>query len=111
MPLERSTATPGSGGQHPDLPLAQPQQDRRAPDGLQVLRDLGALGPDGLARAIRQARQRLGLDLEVLARRLGVRPEHLELCELGRIEPRPYLLYRLAGMLHDAEAADAPRPG
>ncbi len=93
------------------MTTAQPLQEGQAPDGLQVLRDLGALGPDGLAQAIRQARERLGLPVEVLAPRLTVRPEHLQLCELGRIEPRPYLLYRLAALLRDAELANAPRPG
>jgi ribosome-binding protein aMBF1 (putative translation factor) len=93
------------------MAIAQLLQDGQAPDGLQVLRDLGALGPDGLAQAIRQARERLGLDVETLAPRLAVRPEHLLLCEEGRIEPRPYLLYRLAALLRDAERANAPQPG
>lgn len=93
------------------MTIAQPLQEGQAPDGLQVLRDLGALGPDGLAQAISQARERLGLDIERLAPRLAVRPEHLLLCEQGRMEPRPYLLYRLAALLREAERANAPRPG
>ncbi len=93
------------------MTIAQSLQEGQAPDGLQVLRDLGALGPDGLAQAIRQARERLGLDVERLAPRLAIRPEHLLLCEEGRIEPRPYLLYRLAALLRDTERANALRLG
>ncbi len=110
-PLEQSAAVPSGYRHHPEMTTAQPLQEGQAPDGLQVLRNLGALGPDGLAQAIRQARERLDLDVETLAPRLAVRPEHLQLCELGRIEPRPYLLYRLAALLRDAELANAPRPG
>ena len=110
-PLEQSAAVPSGCRHHPDTTIAQPLQNGQAPDGLQVLRDLGALGPDGLAQAIRQARERLGLDVETLAPRLAVRPEHLVLCEKGRIEPRPYVLYRLAALLRDAERANAPRAG
>jgi hypothetical protein len=110
-PLEQPAAVPSGCRRHPAMAIAQLLQDGQAPDGLQVLRDLGALGPDGLAQAIRQARERLGLDVETLAPRLAVRPEHLLLCEEGRIEPRPYLLYRLAALLRDAERANAPQPG
>lgn len=85
---------------------APPLHDGEPLDGLQLLRDLGALGPDGLARAIRQARERIGLGLDTLASRLAVTREHLQLCEDGRIEPRPYLLYRLAAALRDAERTD-----
>lgn len=53
------------------------------------------------ARRLRVRRQRLGLTIEVLARKIGVSKQALSLWETGVTEPRIVYLVRLAQALGD----------
>lgn len=67
----------------------------------------------GIGAPLRAARERLGLSLRELARRVGVTASHISLIETGKSKPSVETLYRIAGELRlsiDELLAQTPAP-
>jgi hypothetical protein len=85
-----------------------------APDAAGVLRGLAALGYDGIAQAVRHAREQTGLEPHELAVRLGLPIDAVALWEQGSFIPRTQHLLCLGQVLADHQpshpATPAPHP-
>jgi DNA-binding transcriptional regulator YiaG len=75
---------------------------------VQTLRDLAALGHQGVTATIAEIRQRTGLGQGELAMLLGVEPSALAVWEAGHVAPRLHHLFRLIEVLDEHEQAAGP---
>jgi len=82
----------------------------QTPDATAVLCDLAALGFDGIAQAIRHARQQTGLEPRELGMRLGLPPEAIVLWEQGSFIPRTNHLLCLGQVLAEHQSPPPRRP-
>lgn len=89
------------------------------PTGAKRLRDLSADFQDGVGQRLRAERERHGVSLRELARRLAISPSALSQIETGRSRPSVGTLYAIVSELDlsldelfgSRPVADAPPPG
>jgi hypothetical protein len=94
--------------------LAPTVPNGHAPDAIGVLCGLAALGYDGIAQAVRHAREQTGLEPHELAVRLGLATDAVALWEQGSFIPRTHHLLCLGQALADHQPSHpvipAPHP-
>jgi DNA-binding transcriptional regulator YiaG len=89
-------------------PAAAAEPLASARDGVQTLRDLAALGHQGVAATVAEIRQRTGLGQGELAMLVGVEQSVLAIWEAGHIAPRLHHLSRIVEVLDQHERAAGP---
>jgi DNA-binding transcriptional regulator YiaG len=90
--------------------MAEPvEPSAHAPDGVEALRGLAALGHKGVAAAIAAIRRRTGLGPTELGMMVGVQPSVIAVWEAGHVAPRLHHLFRLVAVLDESEQAPGHR--